>query len=323
MTCATCARARAGSTTRPAALDAAPAGPCAQRLPRGRRRRPLVRVPGDRYLGLEQRLRGADDRALAGARLLVLAQAARLRREARLQARADGLGDDPVLGAYRNVRTRRYRSLVLRETDLFLAATERARACAAARGRAGRPHPGRAARASTSSASGRRAPGASTEHRDPLRRVGSSGRRATRTCCAPSRRCAAGWCRAPGWRRRACWSWAPDPRSSACAAMRTSSASGTGSRCAASVPYDEMPAVLARASCLVLASLPQWYWEEQFGMVLAEAMAASAADRASSAGAIPEVARPGDTPRFAPGDWLGLRGRWPPARSPPRPGRAR
>ena len=28
------------------------------------------------------------------------------------------------------------------------------------------------------------------------------------------------------------------------------------------------------ASCMVLGILPQWYWEEQFGMVLAEAMAA-------------------------------------------------
>jgi len=41
----------------------------------------------------------------------------------------------------------------------------------------------------------------------------------------------------------------------------------------ASVPYDEMPALYAQASCFVLASLPVRFWEEQFGMVLAEAMA--------------------------------------------------
>ena len=43
-----------------------------------------------------------------------------------------------------------------------------------------------------------------------------------------------------------------------------------------SVPYSEMPAVFAAASCVVLASLPIPLWEEQFGMVLAEAMAAGA-----------------------------------------------
>ena len=45
-----------------------------------------------------------------------------------------------------------------------------------------------------------------------------------------------------------------------------------------SVPYDEMPSVFARASCVVLASLPTPTWEEQFGLVLAEALAAGASD---------------------------------------------
>jgi glycosyltransferase involved in cell wall biosynthesis len=84
-----------------------------------------------------------------------------------------------------------------------------------------------------------------------------------------------------------------------------------------SVPYDEMPAVFAGASCMVLASLatasggyylgdiPRFFWEEQFGMVLAESMAAGLPIVASSSGAIPEVA--GDTARyFVPGDWPGL-----------------
>jgi glycosyltransferase involved in cell wall biosynthesis len=66
-----------------------------------------------------------------------------------------------------------------------------------------------------------------------------------------------------------------------------------------------MPDLFGRASCMVLASLPQWHWEEQFGMVLAEAMAASVPVVASDSGAIPEVVGP-QVPRFAPGDWLGL-----------------
>jgi glycosyltransferase involved in cell wall biosynthesis len=84
-----------------------------------------------------------------------------------------------------------------------------------------------------------------------------------------------------------------------------------------SVPYAEMPLLYARASCMVLASLssaacaryfgdlPRCFWEEQFGLVLAEAMAAGLPIVASASGAIPEVA--GDSAAFfPPGDWLGL-----------------
>ena len=55
------------------------------------------------------------------------------------------------------------------------------------------------------------------------------------------------------------------------------------------VPYDEMPSVFASASCVVLASLPMPTWEEQFGLVLAEALAAGAPIIASTSGAIPQV----------------------------------
>jgi glycosyltransferase involved in cell wall biosynthesis len=73
----------------------------------------------------------------------------------------------------------------------------------------------------------------------------------------------------------------------------------------AAVPYEEMPALYAQASCLVLASLPVRFWEEQFGMVLAEAMAGHLPIVASASGAIPEVVGAGA--RYVPpGDWVGL-----------------
>jgi glycosyltransferase involved in cell wall biosynthesis len=72
-----------------------------------------------------------------------------------------------------------------------------------------------------------------------------------------------------------------------------------------SVPYDEMPEVFAHASCFVLASLPTPFWEEQFGMVLAEAAASGLPVVAASSGAIPEVMR-GHGRLFPPGDWHAL-----------------
>jgi glycosyltransferase involved in cell wall biosynthesis len=71
------------------------------------------------------------------------------------------------------------------------------------------------------------------------------------------------------------------------------------------VPYDGMPALYAQASCFVLASLPAMYWEEQFGMVLAEAMAAHVPVVAAASGAIPEVVGASGT-LFPAGDWRGL-----------------
>ncbi len=72
-----------------------------------------------------------------------------------------------------------------------------------------------------------------------------------------------------------------------------------------SVPYDEVSQLHKEVSCLVLASLPTKQWEEQFGYVLAEAMAAKLWIVCSTSGAIPETV--GDYGSyFPPGDWIGL-----------------
>ncbi len=71
------------------------------------------------------------------------------------------------------------------------------------------------------------------------------------------------------------------------------------------VPYSEMPSLFASAHCMVLGSLPLWHWEEQFGLVLAEAMAGSTPIVAARSGAIPEVVDSAGS-FFDPGDWFGL-----------------
>jgi glycosyltransferase involved in cell wall biosynthesis len=84
-----------------------------------------------------------------------------------------------------------------------------------------------------------------------------------------------------------------------------------------SVPYDEMPSVFATASALVLGSqssagagrhpldVPRAFWEEQFGMVFVEAMAAGLDVVATTNGAIPEVLQ-GHGTLVAAGDHVGM-----------------
>ena len=54
--------------------------------------------------------------------------------------------------------------------------------------------------------------------------------------------------------------------------------------------YNEMPGLYRGAKCLILGSIPNSTWQEQFGYVLAEAICAGVPVVATYCGAIPEVA---------------------------------
>ena len=58
---------------------------------------------------------------------------------------------------------------------------------------------------------------------------------------------------------------------------------------AGAVPHGEVPGLLGRMDALVLPSIGSAHWQEQFGHVLVEAMAAGVPVIGSSSGAIPEV----------------------------------
>jgi glycosyltransferase involved in cell wall biosynthesis len=206
----------------------------------------------------------------------------------------------PFVDAYRNVRTRRYRRAVLDATDLFLATTERAAEALALEGA-----PADRIRVSPPGVDVERfaaggGPGAAAGphlvlsigrlvwekgHQDLLRALALLARRGRTDV------------------RAIVVGSGPEERRLRAVARDLGVADRVELR--GFVAHEELPALLAEASCLVLASLPTPYWEEQFGMVLAEAMAAGVPIVASTSGAIPEVVGD-DAVLFAPGDWLGL-----------------
>ncbi len=266
------------------------------RLPRGRFGRLAVAAVGDGYRGLEYVLAGADIVHTAELGPWFAAQPARLRRELGFRLAVTVWETIPFRGVFRTFRARANAELVLREADLFLPITERARRCLLLEGaddsRLVVSPPGvdvarfRSARSAASPAS---------DHLivSPGRLVWEKGHydvmRALALVDATVRLAVVG----SGPERERL--------------QRYASELGIGERVEiGAVPYADMPGVFARASCVVLASLPIPTWEEQFGMVLAEAMAAGAPIVASASGAIPEVLEGSGATLFEPGDWLGL-----------------
>jgi glycosyltransferase involved in cell wall biosynthesis len=271
------------------------------RLPGGAPGRFATRAIGERYLGLEPLLRGADIVHAAELGYWFSWQAARLKAALGFRLALTVWETLPFVDAYRNVRTRRYRRDVLAAADRFLATTERARDALLLEGavadRIALAPPGidaerfGAARTPAPRADGRHLLLSigrlvwEKGHQDLLRAVAllrSRGRDDVRVLIV-----------------------GVGPEEGRLRGVVRDLGLDDVVELRGWVPYDELPRVYAQASCLVLASLAVPFWEEQFGMVLAEAMAAHVPIFAAASGAIPEVVGDSGT-LFGPGDWQGL-----------------
>jgi glycosyltransferase involved in cell wall biosynthesis len=288
------------------------------RLPRG--------LPGDlaaialrdRYLNIDDHLRSADIVHSEELSLWFTADLARRKREFGYRLVVTVWETIPMLDAFRNPHARRYRRSTLEAADLYLAATERAAQALRLEGvpeeRITVAYPGvdvdRFARVRDQDASPEAhvviSPGRlqwEKGHHDVLRAIAAIKRGLVASDGEAAERL----------RLLIVGSGPEEGR------LREHAAElGIGDAVEIrSVPYEEMPSLYARASAMVLASLPssggalhhehlpRRFWEEQFGLVLVEALAAGLPLIVSDSGAIPEVV--GDSAElFAPGDWMGI-----------------
>jgi glycosyltransferase involved in cell wall biosynthesis len=269
-------------------------------MPPGPPGRLMLKAVGQRHLQLATVLEGADLVHAAELGYWFSRQAAGLKRRLGFRLVLTVWETIPFVEAYRNVRTRRYRREVLEATDLFLATTERAAEALALEGA-----PSDRIRVSPPGIDVDRfaAPGSSPPadgphlvvsigrlvwekgHQDLLRALAlleRRGRRDVRALIVGT-----------------------GPEEGRLRAVARDLGLEDRVELRGFVPHDRVPALLAEASCLVLASLPTPFWEEQFGMVLAEAMAARVSVVAAASGAIPEVVE-GYGTLFLSGDWVGL-----------------
>jgi glycosyltransferase involved in cell wall biosynthesis len=304
----------------PAELRSVPARALRDLLPRGPLGELAAGVLGDRYLSAEEAFAAADIVHAAELSFWFAAEAARRRRRHGFRLVQTVWETLPMLRAYRNRHARLFRELVLAESDLFLAATERAALALELEGVPGErvvvcppgidtarfrqsapPRPGAASAAEVHTIV---SPGRlvwEKGHQDVLRALALLHRGIVRPAGGETLRprlviVGAG---PEGARLRA---YAEDLGLDGAVEIRA-------------VPYEEMPAVFAEASAMVLASqgaamaalhpfdVPHAFWEEQFGLVLAEAMASGLAIVATSSGAIPEVVHGAPVELVAAGDW--------------------
>jgi len=271
-------------------------------------------VVGDRYRDAHEAFAWADIVHAEELSFWFSADAARRRRAGGFALVQTVWETLPMLSTFRNRQARRNRALVLTETDLFLPATERAAMALRLEGvdeariRVCAPgiDTGRFAVPTSAAAS---------EHTliSPGRLVWEKGHQDVLRALALLHR---GAVTGPGGavlrpRLQIIGSGPEEGRLRAFAdELGLGAAVDIGS-----VGYDEMPARFAAASAMVLGSqavaaaahhpfdIPRTFWEEQFGMVLAEAMASGLDILATANGAIPEVLAGTQAQLVAPGDW--------------------
>jgi glycosyltransferase involved in cell wall biosynthesis len=263
-------------------------------LPHGRLGTLATHAVGDAYLGLDRLLVGAAVVHTAELGPWFAAQPAALKRAHGFRLVTTVWETIPFRDTFRTFRARAHRRLVLGATDLFLATTERARRCLLLEGApAERIYVSPPGTDVERFGAARHEPGEEHLIVSPGRLVWEKGHfdvlRALAVLGGRHRLLIVG----RGPERRRLLRYAADLGLSGRVEIRA-------------LRYDAMPDVFARASCIVLASLPVRLWEEQFGMVLAEAMAAGAPIVASASGAIPEVLTGSGARLFRPGDWLEL-----------------
>jgi glycosyltransferase involved in cell wall biosynthesis len=276
-------------------------------------------VLGDRYIRAEEAFAAADIVHAEELSFWFAAEAAKRKRRHRFRLVQTVWETLPHMVAYRNRHARRYRELVLAETDLFLAATDRAaqalRLEGVAQSRIEVCPPGIDVERFALSPPAASSP---LEHTivSPGRLVWEKGHHDVLRALALLHRgivtLADGTITRP---RLLIVGSGPEAGRLREHAAELGLAEAVEIR---GVPYADMPSVFAGASAMVLASLssataayhpfdvPHAFWEEQFGMVLAEAMASGLALIASTSGAIPEVLAGAPAELVAPGDWIGI-----------------
>jgi glycosyltransferase involved in cell wall biosynthesis len=285
-------------------------------LPGGRLGDVAMGLVGDRYRDIEHDFARADVVHAAELSFWFAGEAARLKSRHRYKLVLTVWETIPLLSTFRNRFARRYRAQTLAEADLFLPTTERARLALLLEGveseRIEVCHPG----TDVERFSGGARPDAPRDEHlviSPGRLVWEKGHQDVMRALAAIHR---GLVKAPEGVRPRLLLVGQGPEE----ARLRSYAAELGIADAVEIRsalYEEMPSLYARASCMVLASLatasggfylgdiPRFFWEEQFGLVLAESIAARLPIIASQSGAIPEVAGNAAS-YFLPGDWLGL-----------------
>ena len=285
------------------ALPTVPGRTPRDRIPAGRAAGAAAYALGERYTGLEEHLSGAAVVHSAEIHSWFSAQAAALKAKLGFRLVVTAWETLPFLGTYRWPRERRYRETVVPAIDHVLAATRRTADTLALEGVAAPmtvSAPGIALERFAAPAAAAPAPRAHTilsagrlvwekGHQDVLRAVAALRRGLVGPARDDVRLLVVGS--------------GPEDKKLRAYAAELGLAGHVEFR--ATVPYDEMPSMYHGASALVLASLPTKSWEEQFGMVLVEAMAAGLPVIACDTGAIPEVTA-GDARLVAAGDWRGI-----------------